>query len=152
MKISKYNRSPFQIEAVQVTEENIQEVAAWCEGEVKLQEKKGSREQYILVKVHRPLNEKHKMAFVGDWVTKSETGYKVYTDRAFSNTFYEEPYSERTLNVFNNLEEMRVTDEPVPAEPEPEVEAQPTTVQFLEEIESTRDKLGFNTPKNLMQQ
>jgi hypothetical protein len=31
---TKYVRKPFEVEAVQVTEENLEEVAQWCHGEL----------------------------------------------------------------------------------------------------------------------
>lgn len=85
-----YNRKQFQIEAVQVTLENAQQVADWCGGDVRhLREglKPEDLKRYIKVRVHRPLTPRQTMAFVGDWVLYAGTGYKVYTDKAFQNSF-----------------------------------------------------------------
>lgn len=101
METRKFVRLPFEVEGVQVTEENMQEVAAWCGGEVFEKVAKGTIQPYVKVKVHRPLNEKHTQAFSGDWVLSSETGFKVYTDRALTSSFSEEG---RSYNVFDQQE------------------------------------------------
>lgn len=90
IKTTRYARKPFYIDAVQVTAANMDEVAEWCMGDVKNQFKKDSDEEgrpYIKVRVHRPLNERQTMAFVGDWVLYANKGYKVYTASAFERNF-----------------------------------------------------------------
>lgn len=83
IKTEKYARKPFIIDAVQVTEENLEKVAEWCMGEVV----QADGRRYVKVRVHRPLNERQTKAFVGDWVLYAGTGYKVYTDKAFLGSF-----------------------------------------------------------------
>lgn len=84
-------RKPFEIEAVQVTEENMHDVAKWCGGKIKTrpgQTEESSNEKYILVPVHNPTNEEQKMASVGKWVLWSRTtAFKVYSKRAFASSF-----------------------------------------------------------------
>ena len=89
-----YSRKSFIVEAIQVTEENLQEVAAWCEGEVltTFRPQKGSDEKesvdFVKVKViNRARNDRQTRAYPGDWLLLSEVGFKVYTDRAFKNAF-----------------------------------------------------------------
>ncbi len=85
--IEKYVRKPFFIDAVQVSVDNIVDVAAWCSGEL-LNEKRGNQDVlYIKVRVNRPLNERQTKAFAGDWVLFAGTGYKVYTNKAFDACF-----------------------------------------------------------------
>jgi hypothetical protein len=79
-----YTRKPFEIEAVRVTEENMEDVAKWCGGEIHTS-KEGKR--YIKVDVTRPLNEKQTKAFAGDWTLKVKASFKVYTHNAFSHCF-----------------------------------------------------------------
>jgi len=86
LQISRYVRKPFIVEAVQVSEENMYEVADWCKGEIK-QAPDGSR--YIKVGVTHPLNERQTMAFVNNWVLMAETGYKVFTNKPFVNSYEE---------------------------------------------------------------
>lgn len=85
MQIEKYNRRVFQVEAVQVTEENIEEVAQWCRGEVKSTDEPITR--FIEGDVAMPLNERQKKAFVGDWVVRRNNTFKFFQDRGFKKTF-----------------------------------------------------------------
>lgn len=84
MKTHKFARKPFYVDAVRVSEENIQEVAKWCNGEVQSSAEEGL---YIKVRVHRPLTERQTMAFIGDWVLFAGSGFKVYTPKAFDKSF-----------------------------------------------------------------
>lgn len=84
MKIQKFRRKPFTVEGVRVTKKNMEEVAKWCNGEVK---KNPKGVKHIFVNVHRPMNEKQTMAFVGDWILFQNRGFKIYTQNAFSRNF-----------------------------------------------------------------
>lgn len=93
LKTDKYTRKPFIIEAVQVTEENMSDVAKWCKGEILSTDSKIAAdlhkepETFIKVDVQNPMNERQTRAFVGDWVLFANQGFKVYTDRAFERSF-----------------------------------------------------------------
>lgn len=115
----KYKRKTFEVEAVQVTAQNLQEAAKWCGGDVRFEDNNLEIDSaYIKVKVRRPLSEKQTRAAVGDWILLSESGYKVYTSRAFESSFVEATDVEQPAgNVFENQpeddkEELRVVDEP----------------------------------------
>ena len=115
----KYKRKTFEVEAVQVTAQNLQEAAKWCGGDVRFENNNLDIDSaYIKVKVRRPLSEKQTRAAVGDWILLSESGYKVYTSRAFESSFVEATDVEQPAgNVFENQpeddkEELRVVDEP----------------------------------------
>ena len=84
LQTDKYVRKPFYINAIQVTPELMRDIAEWCSGAVETTPK---GDDYIRVRVHRPLYERQTKAFVGDWVLYSNNGYKVYTDKAFNATF-----------------------------------------------------------------
>lgn len=84
LKPQKYTRKPFDVDAVQVTTENLEEVARWCQGEVITT---ADKTRFIKVRVHHPLTERQTRAFPGDWILYAGTGYKVYIDKAFANTF-----------------------------------------------------------------
>lgn len=84
LEIGKFVRRPFEIDAVQVTEENIEQVARWCGGEVRTNREK---KRYIKVRVVRPYNSRQSEAYADDWVLYAGTGYKVYTPRAFETSF-----------------------------------------------------------------
>lgn len=83
LKTHKFARKPFYVDAVRVSEANIEEVAEWCEGEIQ----ENSDGRYISVKVHRPLTERQTQAFLGDWVLFAGSGFKVYTPKAFDKSF-----------------------------------------------------------------
>jgi hypothetical protein len=84
MKTHKFARKPFYVDAVRVSEDNIAEVAEWCQGEVLSD---GDEGKYVKVRVHRPLTDRQTKAFIGDWVLYAGTGFKVYTPKAFDKSF-----------------------------------------------------------------
>jgi hypothetical protein len=83
LKTHKFARKPFYVDAVRVSEDNITEVAKWCQGKVS-EDEEG---KHIEVKVHRPLTPRQTKAYIGDWVLFAGTGYKVYTPKAFDKSF-----------------------------------------------------------------
>lgn len=92
MKPEKYVRKPFVVEAIRVTPENMDEVAEWCRGKVTNSMPEGgnpeqSKEKFIKVKVADARTDRQSKAFVGDWVLKSITGFKIYTPHAFEKNF-----------------------------------------------------------------
>lgn len=84
LKTHKFARKPFYVDAVRVSETNIDEVAEWCGGTVVPEHEEG---KHVSVEVHRPMNERQTMAFIGDWVLFAGSGYKVYTPKAFDKSF-----------------------------------------------------------------
>lgn len=93
---TKYVRKPLFVDAVQITEMNFAEIAAWCQGEIRRQdsdeiiEKRDDftpRNTYIRVRVHNPKNVRQTKAYIGDWLLYTEKGYKVYTEKAFRMSF-----------------------------------------------------------------
>lgn len=97
IKPEKYVRKPFEVQAIEVTPENIQEVAKWCGGTIET-DTEGPRpgdQEYIKVNVKKPLSIRQTHAYHGDWVLLATTsdpqggpaGFKVYTPRAFVTSF-----------------------------------------------------------------
>lgn len=84
VNIQKAARKPFFVDAVQVTEDNIEEVARWCKGEIK---ETGAGDKFIKVGVQNPLNERQTKAFLKDWVLFANNTFKVYIDKAFGRSF-----------------------------------------------------------------
>lgn len=92
---TKYVRKPLYVDAVQVTEENFEEVARWCMGDVTRND--GGENQahediepklhHIRIRVHNPQSQRQTKAFVGDWILYTERGYKIYTEKAFKDNF-----------------------------------------------------------------
>lgn len=105
---AKYVRKPFEVQAVQVTEENFEDVASWCGGTIvttrapkeadELTETEEKR--YIKVNVSRPLNERQTQAFVGDWLLEAEKGLKVYADGPFTRNFALVPSNDTPQELF----------------------------------------------------
>jgi hypothetical protein len=108
MKLKDYKRKTFIVEGIQVTEENMFEVAVWCDGLI-IQPTRPNDSAFIKVRVHRPLSERQTKAFVGDWILKTKNSYKVYPDKAFKASFEEHleeggwPVShEAAIKILNN--------------------------------------------------
>lgn len=89
IQTTTYVRKPLYVEAVQVTAENFNDLALWCEGEIQEILEKGRPVQFIAVKVSNPMNPRQSQARVGDWILNSDRGYKVYTHKAFEKAFDE---------------------------------------------------------------
>lgn len=111
MRTEKFMRKTFPIDAVQVTEENMEEVAQWCKGVIETTPaeiaEKLSRdpEVWIRVKVHNPLDDRQTQAFVGDWVLYTNRSYKCYRDRPFKRSF--EPVFRGEVGEADNQETNR---------------------------------------------
>lgn len=102
-----FQRIPFDVQAINVTADNIEAVAAWCEGNV---ENPGRPNAFVRVDVADPRTDRQTKAFLGDWVLKAPkaTGisYKVYTDSAFKKCF-------ELKEVVTELEFAAPDDEPL---------------------------------------
>jgi len=96
MQTVMYTRKPLTVEAVQVTDENLYEVAQWSGGDVNTNPHTGKK--HIQVAVLHPLHQKQSRASVGDWVLKSSQGFKIYADTAFQKGF-------ELAGTFESLEE-----------------------------------------------
>lgn len=95
---AQYQRKAFSVDAVQVTEENIEDVAKWCSGDLRVSPNE-QKDSFIKVRVHRPLNERQTRAYPGDWVLYAGTGYKVYTDPAFKKCFVAQPEAAEVVSA-----------------------------------------------------
>ena len=91
LELKKFLRKPLQVEGVQVTEDNMDELSEWCQGEVRVlpDKKTGGETPYIHVRVHHPLSPRQTRAFVGDYILYANKGYKVYTNKALKKSFDE---------------------------------------------------------------
>lgn len=80
-------RKSFPAEGVQVTKENIVDVAAWCHGELRSKVLEDRVVPFIKVEVNNPISDKQTEAFIGDWVIKVGHGFKVFTIHSFNRSF-----------------------------------------------------------------
>jgi hypothetical protein len=93
--LKQFVRKPFSVQAVEVTAENMAEVAGWCGGQLRTSVGKNGQgvQSYIKVRVKYPLKDRQTMAYVGDWVVtaldQSGQSFKVYTPKAFEMSFDE---------------------------------------------------------------
>lgn len=95
VQTKRFQRKPFYVEAIQVTEENMAEVAEWCGGPIKHTRPKSSENvepaPYIQVPVISPKSVRQTRGYVGDWVLKAGEGFKVYADKSFKQSFVTAP-------------------------------------------------------------
>lgn len=81
-------RNTFSVEAVRVTEENMQKVANWCDGRIygrqNLNEPLKLYVQFDAVGYSKHYAAK---AFVGDWVIRVDGHFKHYTDNSFRRAY-----------------------------------------------------------------
>jgi hypothetical protein len=83
-----YIRRNHEVEAVQVTFEMFRDIAEWCGGAIRSLRDEGTGELYIRVPIVRSkYANKPNKAFVGDWILKDGDGFKVYSDKAFQNSY-----------------------------------------------------------------
>lgn len=99
MKTEPYVRKPFTVDAVRVTESNLDEVTEWCKGKIHVDYNEGDEAEtvFIEVKVLGARNDRQTQAYVGDWVLRKDGNFKIYTPRAFENNF--SPVYEEVLDL-----------------------------------------------------
>lgn len=86
MDIKSARRKSFDVTYVVVTEENIEEVAAWCNGEIGGE----GQERFVKVTDKNAISTRQAKAFVDDYVLKmSDTGtsFKAFTEKAFKKSY-----------------------------------------------------------------
>lgn len=89
IETTKYVRKPLYVDAVQVTDENFDEMVTWCNGKVEIEE--SNSKKFIRIWVHNPMGPRQTKAFVGDWILRHTKGFKIYTPKAFEASFDEVP-------------------------------------------------------------
>lgn len=85
LDIRRYVHTPLNVNAVQVTAENMVQASRWCGGQI-LNQPSDNR-PYILVDVVRSNKPRQSQAFVGDWILETGIGWKVYFDKAFRRDY-----------------------------------------------------------------
>lgn len=89
----KYVKKPLYVEAVRVTRKNFRELTKWCSGKIQTEQADSTQSpgaKYIKIQAHNPINNRQTKAFVGDWILKTDRGFKVYTHQTFTQSFDEE--------------------------------------------------------------
>jgi hypothetical protein len=108
-----YERKTFLVQAVQVTADNMQDVADWCGGEIvptpPRYKRQGSPATAVKVPISVPssivFNERHSLGLAGDWVVngafgaKGTQGFKVYQPTAFAAGFEPRDVEQKTTDA-----------------------------------------------------
>jgi hypothetical protein len=92
MELKSYDRKPFSVTAVQVTLQNVDEVAKWCKGEVVMVPTKFAGTVADLPTVKLPGNTNKGMAYtatLGCYVVELRGSFRVYKEASFLDTFVE---------------------------------------------------------------
>ena len=85
IQTEKFMRKPeAPVDAVQVTAENMAELAVWCNGDIV---HTGENVPYIKVRIYKAMSQRQTQAFVGDWILYVRKGYNVYRNKAFHKNF-----------------------------------------------------------------
>ena len=82
MEFKNYVRTPFTIKALEVTEDNFDEVAAFCGKSI---ETTANGDRYIFV--NRRIIPTGSKIFVGWWITLMDDNVRCYPPRSFSSQF-----------------------------------------------------------------
>lgn len=89
LKPVRFMRIPFFVSGFQVTEDNMEAIARWCQGHVI----RDAERPFVRVPVDRATKRNQTEAYVGRWVLKSvyrrEISYKVYTEEFLRGSFIE---------------------------------------------------------------
>lgn len=89
---TQYMKKPLYVDAVRITRGNFSEVSKWCRGEIQTERAdapQNAGKKFIKVQAHNPINQRQTKAFIGDWVLKTDRGYKIYTHKSFTESFDE---------------------------------------------------------------
>lgn len=110
MKMTEFVRKPFVIEAIQITNENIEEVAK----EIGFLSKTDNGEKFIIVDRNTVPVVRH--VYVGYWMTRYGHRIRCYTPRSFLNQFIEltDQVLERPVAIILDRDETGVPTEDVP--------------------------------------
>lgn len=83
--VNTYVRRPFEVQAIQVTAQNMAAVARWCGGKIA---KTRTEVNFIDVPTVKEKHPSHGRAFVGSWVVTGREGtFSTYSDKTFQRTF-----------------------------------------------------------------
>lgn len=109
MRPEKYLTKQRKVEAVQVTKENMAEVAEWCGGTIYRGES-----TWIAANWHRPQNQRQKEGHVGDWIVKQGGNFKVFLDAPFKFGFEPDHKGVHIENVPAEIPYVVNSTEPTP--------------------------------------
>lgn len=96
--------SAIKIDAVQVTNENIHDLAAWCHGDVKdysntLLDFPDQRLYIQFIATDRQFRSRQALAFVDDWIFTHQKKFDTLQDKAFKEEFQPAVVSDKRQQV-----------------------------------------------------
>lgn len=98
-----WTRNSFEVEAVQITEENIIDVAVWCGGKL-YQSLEHFPKRYIAMRITSAARAHNVKAWAGDWITFAKGEFKHHKDKTFRQTFHQKTVSfEDVLAVLDDF-------------------------------------------------
>lgn len=83
MDKQQYLTAQRKVEAAQVTEENMNELAGWCGGRV---QNNGGR-PHVKITVARSLAARFGQGYAGDWIVRMGKSFRIYTNENFLKNF-----------------------------------------------------------------
>lgn len=92
VKTKRYIKNPLYVDAVRITRDNFNDVSKWCRGHIQTEgpdHPQNPGAKYIKIQAHNPINTRQTKAYVGDWVLQTDRGFKVYSHKAFGESFQE---------------------------------------------------------------
>lgn len=96
---TQFIKKPLYVEAVRITRDNFSEVVKWCKGQVRTEHANHPQspgKKYIKIEAHNPINTRQTKAYIGDWILRTERGFKVYSHKNFIESFDEVVQLEHT--------------------------------------------------------
>src|SRR4051812_36186781 len=89
MELQAFQRRPSYVKAIQVTEENIADLAKFCNGRLKGVEANAHHSPRILLPEYKEGNQSRQLvAYIGDWLVQTRRqGFRSYKDEAFQKYF-----------------------------------------------------------------
>jgi hypothetical protein len=113
MEFEEYVRRSFPIRAIQITEENIGDVAVYAGTVVRIDSKRWNGEPHILILTeHSNRQPQMHPLFIGDWVTETDAGLQRYKDNRFRTTFEPKPTDYEKRHRVTVLVEMALMSQP----------------------------------------
>jgi len=115
MEFSQYVRRPFKVDAIEITADNIDEIADLGLGEVRESEKDGK--PYI--SLNRRVVPNVARAYLGWWITKMDDNYRCYSPKAFKAQYLPQETVARAAHKDESPAEPVVARENTEADAEP---------------------------------
>lgn len=104
-------RKTFDVEYVEVTEENMEEISQWSDNPIGGE----GTDRFIQITDKNAMNARQTKAFIGDLILKSGSSFKAYSKKAFAKAFEDVEVIEHARNAKTGE---YVTDEEAAANPE----------------------------------